>query len=189
MAWQVAKYELKSSCAMLVHNGRMANPLDRFAKMMKEVSGKRSKTDADHELMARIEFMAGLYMSADGPIIPAQNIDAMLVNAAKKLKDGTLAKAGVFCLEHAVMAYDGPRDDEGLWANEQFRHVALVRIGTARVARTRPVFNEWAAVVTINYEDTIVNVGAIDRWFAIAGTQVGLGDWRPQWGRFQAQRL
>ena len=88
MAWQVAKYELKSSCAMLVHNGRMANPLDRFAKMMKEVSGKRSKTDADHELMARIEFMAGLYMSADGPIIPAQNIDAMLVNAAKKLKDG-----------------------------------------------------------------------------------------------------
>lgn len=189
MAWQVAKYELKSSCPMLVHNGRAANPLDRYAKMMKEVSSKRNKTDADYELLARIEFMAGLYMSKDGPIIPAQNIDAMLINAAKKVKEGMIAKAGVFCLEPALMEYDGPRDDEGLWADESFRHIALVRVGTARVARCRPVFNEWSAVVTINYEDTVVNIGAIDRWFQLAGTQVGLGDWRPQWGRFSATRL
>lgn len=87
------------------------------------------------------------------------------------------------------MEYDGPRDDEGLWADESFRHIALVRVGTARVARCRPVFNEWSAVVTINYEDTVVNIGAIDRWFQLAGTQVGLGDWRPQWGRFSATRL
>lgn len=189
MAWQVAKYELKSSCPMIVHNGRMANPLDRYAKMMKAVSGKRSKTDADHEQMARIEFMAGLYMGEDGPIIPAQNIDAMLINAAKKVKEGQLAKAGVFCLEHTRLEYEGPRDDEGLWADESFRHTALVRVGTARVARTRPVFNKWSATVTINYEDTVVNIGAIDRWFQLAGTQVGLGDWRPQWGRFVAVRI
>lgn len=189
MAWQTAIYSLKSSCAMLVHNGRMANPLDKYAKMMKEVSSKRNKTDADYEQMARIEFVAGLYIGADGPIIPAANIDAMLVNAAKKVKEGNSAKAGVFCLENARMEYSGPRTSDGLWENEQFRHTSLVRVGTARVPRTRPVFEQWSANVTINYEDTVVNVGAIDRWFVIAGAQVGLGDWRPQWGRFQAQRL
>ena len=31
--------------------------------MLKSVSGKRKKTEADHEEMARIEFVAGLYMN------------------------------------------------------------------------------------------------------------------------------
>jgi hypothetical protein len=189
MAWQTVKYTLKSSCPMLVHNGRMANPLDKYAKMMKEVSGKRTKTDADYEQIAKIEFMAGLYMGVDGPIIPASNFDAMLINAAKKVKDGNAAKAGVFCLEHARIEYEGPRTADELWADERFRHTALVRVATAKVVRTRPVFGEWTAVVTINLEDGVVNAAQVDRWFQIAGAQVGLGDWRPQWGRFQASRL
>lgn len=189
MAWQTVKYGLKSLCPMLVHNGRTANPLDRYAKMLKEISSKRSKTDADYERMAQIEFMAGLYMSDDGPIVPAANVDAVMIAAAKKLREGNTGRAGVFCLEHARLEYEGPRTVDELWKDEAFRHIAIVRVGTARVARCRPVFNDWKATVTINYEDTVVNLAQVDRWFQIAGTQIGLGDWRPQWGRFQAARL
>lgn len=189
MAWQTVTYRLTSDCPMLAHNGQTADPLNKWSKAMKQISGKRKKTDADYEELARLEFFAGLYMGKDGPIIPAANIDSMLVNAGKKLREGPIVKAGVFCLKDAPMEYDGPRDPEAMWQAEKFRHVAIVRVQTARVARTRPVFDEWAANVMLNIEDSIVNIAQVDAWMNIAGTQIGLGDWRPQHGRFSAQRL
>ena len=189
MAWQTLKYQLTSSAPLLMHNGQMANPTNKFAKSMKQISSKRAKTDADYEEMARIEFMASLYMAPDGPVLPSYVLDATLINGAKKSKEGMSAKSGAFCLEHARIDFDGPRTVEGLWADERFRHVALVRVGTARVARTRPLFTEWTAIVSVNIETTIVNPARVDDWFTIAGTQVGIGDWRPQHGRFQAIRL
>lgn len=189
MAWKTVAYRLTSTCPMIVHNGRTANPLDPFAKQLKQVSSKRVKTDSDYEEMARIEFLAGLYMGKTGPIIPAANIDSMLVNAAKKSKEGVSAKSGVFCLENAIMEYDGPRTTDELWADERFRFAALVKVGMARVVRTRPIFEEWSAVVKINVEESIINPARIDDWFIVAGTVVGLGDWRPQHGRFDAKRI
>lgn len=189
MAWKEVTYRLTSVCPQIVHNGQTADPLNKWAKAIKKVSGKRSKTDADYEEMAHLEFLAGMYMGPNGPVIPAPNIDAMVLNAAKKTREGQLAKAGAFCIEDAAMEYDGPRDVEELWKDERFRHVAIVRVGTARVARTRPVFKEWSAVVKINFEETVVNIAQIDQWMQTAGTQVGLGDWRPQHGRFTAKRL
>ena len=57
MAWQTLRYQLTSSSDMLLHNGQMANPLNKWAKLMKQISSKRAKTDADYEEMARIEFL------------------------------------------------------------------------------------------------------------------------------------
>lgn len=189
MAWQTATYKLTSDAPMLVHNGQTADPLNKWAKAMKAISGKRKKTDADYEEMARIEFFAGLYMGENGPIIPATNIDSMIINAAKKNREGKLAQSGVFCVQDAPMEYEGPRTAEELWKDERFRHVAIVRVQTARIARTRPVFRQWAAEIKVNYEDSVVNKAQIDSWMHIAGTQVGLGDWRPQHGRFSVETV
>ena len=189
MAWQTITYRLTSDCPMLMHCGQTADPLNHWSKQMKAISGKRKKTDADYEELAKIEFFAALYIDKTGPIIPSANIDSMLVNAAKKLREGPLVKSGVFCLKSASLEYDGPRDPAGLWAAETFRHVAIVRVQMARVARTRPVFNEWAADVSLNIEDSLVNPAQVDAWMNVAGSQIGLGDWRPQHGRFTALRL
>lgn len=189
MAWQTLRYQLNSSAQLICHNGQTADPLNKFSKAIKQISSKRTKTDADYEEMARIEFTAGLYMSADGPVIPSYVIDAIVVNAAKKFKEGMMAKSGVFCLSHSQLLYDGPRTADELWQCEEFRHVAIVRVGTARVSRTRPVFNPWGCVVELNVEATLVNPARVDEWMMVAGTQIGIGDWRPQNGRFQAKRL
>lgn len=189
MAWQTVKFQLTSDCPMIPHNGQTADPLNSFSKAIKAISGKRKKTDADYEEMARLEFHAGLYMGPNGPIIPSMNIDSMLINAAKKNREGNLAKSGVFCLSDAEMIYDGPKTAAELWENETFRFVAAVRVGTARVIRTRPIFRTWSAIVSLQVENTVVNVKQAEDWFYIAGTQIGLGDWRPQHGRFTAMRL
>lgn len=156
---------------------------------MKQISSKRIKTDADYEELARIEFLSSLYLTSDGPVIPSVNIDAMLLSAAKKSKEGQVSKSAVFCAEHVVLQYDGPRGADDLWANESFRHAALVRVGNARVVRTRPVFESWSATVSINVESTIVNPSRLSDWMTVAGSIIGLGDWRPQHGRFEAKRL
>lgn len=189
MTWQPLEYKLTSSCPLIQHNGQTADPLNKWAKSLKAISGKRKKVDSDYEELARIEFYAGLYLNADGPIIPNTVIDGMTVNAAKKMKEGPAAKSGCFCLDHAKLEYDGPRTAEDLWLDERFRFMQAVRIGQVRVMRMRPRFPEWSAVIKLNIEDGLINPAQVDKWMAIAGTQVGLGDWRPQFGRFTAERV
>jgi hypothetical protein len=189
MAWQTLQYKLTSSAPLIMHNGQMADPTNKWAKLIKQISSKRTKTDADYEEMARLEFLASLYLDESGPILPAHVLDSIVVNAAKKSREGMTAKSGCFCLEHAKLEYNGPRTANELWAEECFRFSALVRVGQARVARMRPIFRQWATVITLNIEDTLVNPARVDDWMTVAGTQVGVCDWRPQYGRFTVERL
>ena len=189
MAWQAVEYRLKSSAPLIMHNGQTADPTNRWAKLLKQISSKRKKTDADFEEMARIEFLAALYMGPEGPIIPTKVIDGLVLRAAQKSKEGPIAKSACFCLEHARLEYEGPRTADDLWANEGFRFSALVRVQSARVMRMRPIFNEWSATIRLNFEDTLVDLSRIDEWMRVAGTQIGIGDWRPQNGRFTVERL
>jgi len=167
----------------------MADPTNKFARSLKQISSKRTKTDADYEEMARIEFIAGLYMSSTGPVIPQNMIDAVTVAGAKKSKNGQVAKAGCFALGHAKLEYDGPRTVEGLWADERFHFSAIVKIGTARIARMRPRFMEWSAIIKLMIDDEQVNPERVEEWLRVAGVQCGLGDWRPQNGRFTVERV
>jgi hypothetical protein len=184
---QEKEYHLKSVCPMLVHNGQLADPMNGFAKALKVITGKRSKTDADYEEMARIEFLGGLYMGEpeDGPVIPPANIRGMLIRAARKRKEGKLAEAGIFILDNSPLIYEGPRDADSLWEDESFRDRQIVVVGRNRVARTRPIFNEWAANVKVTYDDDVLNEAQLDEWFQIAGSIIGQGDYRPQYGRFE----
>lgn len=189
MAWQEVTYRLTGVAPLIVHNGQLANPLNQYSKEMKKISGKRNKTDADHEQMAQLEFQGGLYWSKDGPVLPPDMFDSMVLAAAKKFKEGPLAKAGCFCVNTPAIEYDGPRDRDGLWNDDSFRFVKGVRVGTARVMRTRPWFQEWAVVVRFNVEANTINPVRLDEWLHTAGQIVGLGDWRPQYGRFIVERV
>lgn len=189
MAWQTVQYKLTASAPLIQHNGQTADPLNKWSKLIKLISSKRNKTDADYEEMSRLEFLAGLYLDENGPVIPTFLIDALVVNGAKKSKEGIQAKSGCFCPKHAKLEYDGPRNVDDLWNDDRFRFSKRVRVGQASVQRMRPIFQDWSAVVTLQYEDTLVNLARVDAWLDAAGTQVGIGDWRPQYGRFTAERL
>jgi hypothetical protein len=188
MAWNTVQYKLTSSAPLIMHNGQTADPLNHWAKALKQITAKKKKTDADHEEIARIEFRAGLYMDKDGPVLPANVIESLVFHAAMKFKEGPVAKSGCYCLANSRLEYDGPRDVDGLWADENFRFSAIVRVG-GRMPRMRPIFQEWSAVITLSIEDTVVDVHRLDDWMHVAGTQIGLCDWRPQHGRFTAERL
>ena len=189
MAWKTVKYQLSSSAPLIMHNGQTADPTNKWSKSIKQISSKRIKTDADYEEMARREFSAGLYLNVDGPILPNYMIDSLIINAAKKFREGPSAKSGCLCLEHAKLEYDGPRTADELWADEKYRFSALVRVQQARVSRMRPIFQEWSVVITLQIEDSLINIARVDEWLDTAGQQIGLGDRAPVYGRFVAKRL
>ena len=114
MAWTKVRYRLKGDSALLMHSGRLADPLSPVAKSIKQVSAKKAKTDADHERMAMLEFGGALYIDPNlGPFIPGENIEASIYEAARKTKEGKLATSGLFVPGKSRLEYEGPRDARG----------------------------------------------------------------------------
>lgn len=190
MDYKQLTFRLTGVSPLIVHNGQLANPLNRIAKEMKRVSGKRNKTDADFEELARLEFLGSLYVDANGePCIPGEVIEAMLVEAAKKSKRGPQAKAGVVCEGNFPIIYDGPRKPDDLWADEKFRLVVGVKVQRNKVMRTRPIFREWACEISVDYAPVMMNGSTVAEIVRTAGSIIGVGDWRPKFGRFTAEAV
>src|SRR3990167_6575506 len=187
------KFLLTGTAPLLMHNARLADQLDPASKALAAITGKRKKVDADIEEIARLEFVGSLYTNGSGEqVIPARLIYGMLAGkggAARMSKQGTQAKVGLFVEGSFPLEYDGPKDAKGLWADPRFRSRVNARVGPATIMRTRPIFESWGAQVEINFNDEIVNRATVLSWINLAGEQVGIGDWRPQHGRFSTKEL
>jgi hypothetical protein len=184
MAIQKIEMKWTGTAPLILHNGQLSDPLSKWSKQMKKLTSSRSKTDADHEQIAKVEFMGSLYMGTDGPVIPAENIEAALVEGAKKVRKGPNAKAGLFVMNHATIEYEGPRSSEELWEDKRFVSRVSAKVQKNRIMRTRPIFNNWSIIVHVEYEDSLLNKADILEFASKAGSIVGVGDWRPRYGRF-----
>jgi hypothetical protein len=173
---------------LLMHNVRLANPLDPISKAIKAVSSKRKKTDDDYEEMARLEHAGGLYYDEEiGPYLPGQYVYSCLREAARITKAGRqIERALIIETEVNPIAYRGPRSPEAMWADQNFRHFASVRIGQQRVMRSRPQFRDWQTSVDIRLDTNMLNLEELREIAERAGLMVGVGDYRPTYGRFMA---
>jgi hypothetical protein len=186
-------FKLTSASPLLMHNAQLADPLNKWTKEIKRVSGKRKKVDADHEEMARLEFLGGLYMMKSGktlvPCLPSAMIEAALVGAARTQKRGKQAQSGIYVMSDTPLIYDGPKDADELYAKDEFRLRCAARVGQARIMRTRPIFRAWKAEVVVSYHDSDVDHDVLRDLVQIAGEVIGVGDWRPKFGRFNLSKL
>lgn len=177
---------LEGTAPLLCHNVRLSNPLDPIVRAMKEISGKRKKTDEDLERLARLEFEGGLYLDDEmGPYLPGANVEKCMVEAGRVTRQGKQVERGLFVTDMEVpLIYQGPRDTEGLWGNLQFRSMMSVKVGTSRIMRCRPLFPEWAVEVNATMDPAQLNLDTLQAIMSDAGQMVGLGDYRPRYGRF-----
>lgn len=179
---------LEGTAPLLMHSARLSDPLDPATKALKEITSKRKKTDDDIAEQARREFIGGLYWDDEiGPYLPSDNIFRSLVDAAKKYRLGKKLTEGiVFETDVNPLAYNGPRTISGLWEDKNFVHRASVKVQTSRVMRTRPMFRDWAADATAVYDPNVIDLAEIKQIAETAGSLIGIGDWRPRFGRFVA---
>jgi hypothetical protein len=187
---QTAKYHLTGTSSLKLHSGQLIDPLNPWSRALREVTGKRNKTDADHEEASRLEWFGSLYTDEDKRIvIPGKCLTATLINAAKKRKKGMQAKSGLICEENAVVEYDGPEDLEALWQDGRFFERVPMKVQRNGVMRTQPTFWPWAATVVVSYDDNQLNLKDITLFMQIGGEQIGVCEGRPRHGRFTVEVL
>lgn len=186
---QILKYHLDGVSPLMMHNGQLADPLNPYAKAIKQITAKRKKTDADHEEIGRLEWHGSLYLTGGKLCVPFHAQRATLYNAAKTLRLGPKVKAGLFVYDHAILQYDGPMDLDVLWANERFRDRRNMGVNGSTIMRTRPIFETWSLDIVITYNDELLNNSEVDQFVNIGGMQIGLLEDRPTHGRYKAHRL
>lgn len=197
---------------LLMHNSRLANPMDPATKELSAAYAewKRRKTDDAFEELSRVEWSGSMYyFEADdtliGPYWSTDAFHACLKNAgAKIVKKGrttfkNFVAAALIPGESDInpLTYRGfkpgepaPRQLEALWADGNYRDIRPVRVGSSKVMRTRPKFQNWRFEVPFQLDTEILDIADLNRILVVAGQIVGLGDWRPEKsgrrGRFTA---
>ena len=183
---QVFSVEIEGLCPLLLHSGDLCDPFNYYAKELKKVSSKRNKTEDDQRQMMRIEWDGGLYLDDKGRVaMPADNILALVQGGARKFKLGKQVAPGVFTdKDNFAVDYDGPKDLDKLFNDPRFVLRKRVKVGQASIMRTRPRFPKWSLKFDLEVVTDLINPEDLRRILDAAGRVVGLGDWRPRYGRF-----
>jgi hypothetical protein len=172
---------------LLMHSGRLADPLDEASKALGRLTSKRMRTEADHEEIARTEWHGSLWLDGGRPCIPSEALMATAVGAARSRKCGPAVRAGLAVEENAILNYAGPVDMDELWQDPAFRLRTSVRIRGSRTMRTRPLFANWSVEFTAHYLPTLIDSESVIDLYRVAGFTQGLGDWRPANGTFEVE--
>lgn len=182
---------LTGTAPILMHNAQLSDEFNPVTLEMKKITAKKTKkTEDDRWELRRLEFVGGLYYDHDaGPYIPAANIEASIAKAAGLTRNGQDVKRGVrLTTDFNPLAYGGgPRTPDELWKDENFVHNASVKVGTARIIRTRPIFRNWATEAEGVFDNSVIDFESLKMFAEKAGQLIGLGDWRPRFGTFDVE--
>lgn len=189
---------------MVLHNERLADPLDSITQALAEVTGKRKKAIEDHQEIARREFFGGLYTNPtyEWPLpedlvvqvaLPSWNVLRCLQDGAKRYKRGPDVLRGVspsseyapIIFEHEDGAFDNsPISPQGMWQAGRYSLRKSVGVQKSRTMRTRPIFQEWMLELEVEVDPTVLDIHTIRHFWKDSGRYCGLGEMRPVFGKF-----
>lgn len=187
-----ATVRVSGTAPLLMHNVRLANPLDEYVKLIKLITSKPKKTDADYEELFKLEHAGGLYYNEKiGPYLPGRMIRAAMINGARLLKLGTALERTLLVKEtQAKLIYDGPRDRDKLYTSGHYTDIRSVSAqgtrGGGKTMRCRPMFEQWGIEFTLSVDPTIISLDNLRQCVERAGAYHGFGDGRSEGnGRFE----
>lgn len=179
--------EIEGVAPILLHSGRTKDPTDEMTKAIKKITGKRKKTDADYEEVKRLELMAGLYFDDKDKIyVPDINIERSIYEGSKQDRNGKKFLSGFMVDQHAYL-----KNGKSVYTvtdvmnNLKHQFTTSVAIQRVSVMRTRPRFDVWSLEFSCTYNEGIINPDEVKEAIKKAGQLVGIGDWRPKFGRFK----
>jgi hypothetical protein len=176
---------------MLMHNGRLANPIDPWTRQLKALTSKRKKTDEDILQIAQVEARAGCWETVDGMLgIPSAAVWRCFYDASKQFKLGTTVKKSFYfddVVEPLTVAGSqiSATDFVADFDNVDYR---TVKVQTSKVMRARPkVPVGWQTTHHFELFDDVLDERDLVSVMNSAGRLYGLGDWRPTYGRFTVE--
>lgn len=189
---------IKGVTPLIIHNGRLGNPLDPHARMLKSLSSKRNKTDDDLQQLLEVQWEGSLYWSDKiGLYMPSENLFASFLKAAKKHKLGTKTGGVSFPdpLGYPIIT-ENHTDFKAMKENPMNKFDKMVVIQkTTRTLFRRPIFNNWRIDYELEFEKDVIDANEIRTLILTQSARIGLGVWTPShpkpgsYGKFVIEKL
>lgn len=185
------RFKITGISPLLMHDDKTANPFNSFTKELKAISAKRKKTEDDLLGMARIEWTASLYYTKEqGYFIKTECFEAAFLAAAKSKKLGTAFKQSVRIPDNPVFHFKHEKlSPSELFDMDAYKDCRTVKIGTSKILRCRPIFNQWSCEIEIWFDETRLNEEEIIQIVEYGARYIGICDYRPKYGRFTVDRI
>lgn len=145
------------------------------------------------------EAMRALYRDGDIIVVPSVNIKAMIRDAGRnyrvpqrKATYAAYIKAGIDIEPSPYVPLLDPTTNKPYRVSERKWSIDIrpVRVQNARILRARPRFDKWALEFKIiNLDPGILQRDMVKRILIDAGNFYGLGDYRPEFGRFRVEKF
>lgn len=182
------KATLTGVAPIMFHSERLANPTDPRTRELKKLTSLRPKTDEILEEIKWQEWRAGFYERDGRPVVPSDNVLAVVVQGARKLRKGKDVSAGVIDgAPDFLLKYKGPKKIEDMRGNESFLDYRSVVVSRSRIMRARPIFRDWSIVIELLFDPDIVQRSELKQALEIGGERIGLCERRPRLGRFSVK--
>ena len=182
------KVTWKGISPLIMHSCQCVNPLHPIAKELKKYTSKRTKTDEDLMKISDLEWEAGAYWKDGfGLYMPAENVEATIINGAKANKKGKDFQKYVNVTDLYIPFYYGENlTKEELISNYDYRDTRPMTVQRSKIMRTRPRFDQWNITFNLMYDEEHIDIDTILNAMEYAGSYVGLCDSRPKYGKFVA---
>lgn len=178
----------KGTTPLIMHSCQCVNPLHPIARELKKYTSKKKKTDEDLIKISDLEWESGAYWKDGlGLYIPAENVEATIINGAKVNKKGKdIEKYCNVTDLYIPFDYGENLTKDELISNYEYRDTRVMTVMRAKILRTRPRFDQWKIVFNIQYDESKIDIDTIVNAIEYAGQYVGLCDSRPKYGKFVA---
>lgn len=202
MAVKILKVVYKGKTPLIMHNGQASSPLDDrklptgvtfpghtlIRTATKALSSKRDKSERDHELLGKIGFFSSLYLNLkEQVVVPADCIQASLLEQAKANKWGLLIKRGVSVIEDSLLEFpDKGKKVASLYP--KYAYTTMVAVQRAKTLRTRAMFQDWSFETQIEYVPKIIDEQRLLDILSL-GEYYGFLERRPKFGRYTVKVL
>lgn len=180
------KVTWKGISPLIMHSCQCVNPLHPIAKELKKYTSKKNKTDEDLVKISDLEWEAGAYWKDGmGLYIPAENVEATIINGAKANKKGKDIQKYVDVTDlYIPFEYGENLTKEELIQNYEYRDTRIMTVMRSKILRTRPRFDQWVIEFNLRYNEEKIDIETIINAMEYAGLYVGLCDSRPKYGKF-----
>lgn len=175
---------------IILHNGRLSNPLDPYVRELKTLTSKRKKTDEDLHKIMQIEARAGCYDTPEGNMgLQTAAVFRSIVDSARLDKLGKLVTQAItFADVVEDLLIDGrvvPCED--FLDSPHAIDYRSVKVGMSRTMRARPIVHpDWSSTHKFSLDANILDIDMLTPVISRAGERFGIGDWRPVYGIYAA---
>ena len=191
MAMQAAKLSVRGIAPLLTNNPQTVDRFNHYAKKMKSINDKKTRrTDDDYLELRDLEMASKVYFhDAVGVYVPATWVTESIAGSAfgtVKLSRDKVRGAMFVTDSKIALEYDNKdkvKAAADVVGNSAFRHTIALPQGQVRVVKVFPIFHKWSFETTVEFDDSIMDMGMLSRIAAYAGKYVGYGDLRPTFGR------